>query len=373
MEKISRLSVMHFLRLLGVALLVGDRPTTAFVLVPSSKHVATSSQAGPQQRTKMSLFSTSSPTVDDETVKEIASMRASDICRELRDLGVSYEDISKKEDLAARLAESRAKAPKKQKKTPPPKTEAKEESPRKGGLPSYEEAKAEGDKMRVKALTAKLKDLDVSTYGMFEKDQLVDAYAKALSTGKKPGSTPKTSQPPPSSSYQRPPPPVDEDDDGTPVKELKTRKMKDDDPQPQAQSPFGGGGSPFGGGGGGGSPFGDMGGIDLGSIFGDMMGGQGSARGSPFGGSAGNPFGGGAGNPFGGAGGRGAPGGMNMQDLMQKAMSNPGLMAKLQKATQNPRMMAAMQDVMKNGPGAMNKYANDPEIRDLLNEMQKIM
>ena len=45
----------------------------------------------------------------------------------------------------------------------------------------------------------------------------------------------------------------------------------------------------------------------------------------------------------------------------------------MQKAQQNPRIMKALEDVQKNGPGAMAKYANDPEIMEVVNELQSIM
>ena len=48
-------------------------------------------------------------------------------------------------------------------------------------------------------------------------------------------------------------------------------------------------------------------------------------------------------------------------------------MAKLQKSMGNPKIMAAMEDVQKNGPGAMAKYASDPEIMSLLNDLKEIL
>ena len=44
-----------------------------------------------------------------------------------------------------------------------------------------------------------------------------------------------------------------------------------------------------------------------------------------------------------------------------------------QKAQQNPKIMAALQDVQANGPGAMSKYANDPEIMSVVKELQSII
>ena len=78
------------------------------------------------------------------------------------------------------------------------------------------------------------------------------------------------------------------------------------------------------------------------------------------------------GGPPGGGG--GAPGGMGgMQDMLNKVMGNPRAMALFQKAQQNPKIMAALQDVQANGPGAMSKYANDPEIMSVVKELQSII
>ena len=53
-------------------------------------------------------------------------------------------------------------------------------------------------------------------------------------------------------------------------------------------------------------------------------------------------------------------------------MGNPKLMATVQKAAQNPKIMAAVQDVMQN-PGNINKYKNDPQIREVLDALKGIM
>ena len=48
-------------------------------------------------------------------------------------------------------------------------------------------------------------------------------------------------------------------------------------------------------------------------------------------------------------------------------------MALMQKAQQNPKIMTALNDVQQNGPQAMQKYANDPEITSVIKELQEIM
>ena len=80
--------------------------------------------------------------------------------------------------------------------------------------------------------------------------------------------------------------------------------------------------------------------------------------------------GGGGGNPFGGMGGMGG-----MGDAMGKAqemMKNPKVMQLMAKAQSNPRLAAAMQECMTN-PAAMAKYQNDPEVKELLDELKELM
>jgi hypothetical protein len=42
-------------------------------------------------------------------------------------------------------------------------------------------------------------------------------------------------------------------------------------------------------------------------------------------------------------------------------------------ASGNPKIMAAAQDVMQNGMGAMAKYQNDPDVMEVLKELQSLM
>ena len=111
-------------------------------------------------------------------------------------------------------------------------------------------------------------------------------------------------------------------------------------------------GSPFGGGMPGGMP-GGMGG--MGGIA-DMMKNMG----------------------MGGGGGGGMPGGMPGGmggDQMKKAqamMSNPKVMEIMMKAQSNPKIMKAMQECMGN-PMAFAKYKDDPEVGEMIRELQKYM
>ena len=64
---------------------------------------------------------------------------------------------------------------------------------------------------------------------------------------------------------------------------------------------------------------------------------------------------------------------MRVTSTLAAAVSNPKAMALMQKAQSNPKIMKAMQDVQANGPGAISKYAADPEIMAVLKELQEIM
>ena len=56
----------------------------------------------------------------------------------------------------------------------------------------------------------------------------------------------------------------------------------------------------------------------------------------------------------------------------RKMLSDPRAMELMQKAQRNPRIMKALEDVQKNGPGALAKYANTPEIMEVVHELQSI-
>ena len=50
------------------------------------------------------------------------------------------------------------------------------------------------------------------------------------------------------------------------------------------------------------------------------------------------------------------------EDMLSKIMANPDATALFLKAQQNPKMMAAIKDVQANGPDAVAKYRDEPEI-----------
>ena len=119
--------------------------------------------------------------------------------------------------------------------------------------------------------------------------------------------------------------------------------------QQQVQEPM----NPFAGMGGTGG-MGGMGGMGgFANLF-KTMGGVGNA----------SPFGSGGGNPFGNVGSTD-----NMMGKMKEMMSNPKVMAIMQKAQSNPRIMQKVQECMSN-PTAMLKYQNDPEVAELIRELQ---
>lgn len=212
--------------------------------------------------------------------------------------------------------------------------------------------------MKVSELKKELEALGISTTSFFEKSDFVKALAEARADG-------VTAAPAPSAPSPQEPdvviPEIVSDSAGP-------RPDPAQQEQPGAQgNPFGGGGNPFGGGG-------MPGGVDMGNLQ-DMlknMGmGGGAPGGDPFGGG-GNPFGGG-GNPFGGGAPGGNPFGGGMPNPMEQAqemMKNPKIQEIMGKASSNPRVMAALQECMSN-PAAMAKYANDPEIMEMVREIQK--
>ena len=53
-------------------------------------------------------------------------------------------------------------------------------------------------------------------------------------------------------------------------------------------------------------------------------------------------------------------------------MKNPEVAKVMARAQRNPRVMKAMQECMSN-PSAMSKYANDPEIKELIDVIKPYM
>ena len=60
------------------------------------------------------------------------------------------------------------------------------------------------------------------------------------------------------------------------------------------------------------------------------------------------------------------------EDMLSKIMANPDATALFLKAQQNPKMMAAIKDVQANGPDAVAKYRDEPEIMATIHQLQAL-
>lgn len=319
----------------------------------------------------------------------ISSMRAGEIKKELESYGISTVSFVEKSELVKALEKARAdglkpksttttsttttttassssssdtesKSTKKKKR--PSSTDDDDDEVEEDSRPREERLIDELVKcqaMKAGEMRKELEGLGVSTKSFFEKSDFVKALADARVDGtgiEKEGYAEYSNVEVLTDAASGPRPPASSQKD-----EQKTGGGG-------GGSPFGGGGaSPFGGGGGGGaSPFGG------GGMPGGMGGGMGGMGGiadmlKNMGGGGGAAAAGG--NPFGGGG-----GGMG-GDAMGKAqelMKNPKVMQLMMKAQGNPKIMAAMQECMSN-PAAFAKYQNDPEVSELLKELQKVM
>mmetsp|Transcript_18615 Transcript_18615/g.21371 ORF Transcript_18615/g.21371 Transcript_18615/m.21371 type:complete len:369 (+) Transcript_18615:90-1196(+) len=325
--------------------------------------------------------------------QEIESMRAGEIKKELESYGVSTKSFLEKSELVEALEKARADGLKPKSSGTNSNTESSSSndtfftqsstesssSKRPSGSSSsrsnnsrderLKEERKKCGQMKARDLRKELEIRGISTKSFFEKSEFVNALAEAIVDGADKRSDSGTGQKSTSTSssgegyaeYSNVE--VITDDSAGPRKK-KNRDQQQQDPSGGADgnpfggaggNPFGGaGGNPFGGGTGGGMP-GGMGGIA--DILKNM--GTGGAAG---GATSGNPFGGGMGgsNPFGG----------DMMGKAQEMMKNPKVMELMMKAQSNPKVAKAMQEVMAN-PAAMAKYQNDPEIAELMRELQK--
>jgi hypothetical protein len=286
-------------------------------------------------------------------------MRAGEIKKELESYGISTVSFLEKSELVQALEKARAdglkpktaeKKKKKKRRTDdngePAATATSDERSREERLQEELETCRQ---IKAGDLKKELEERGISTRSFFEKSEFVKALAEARVDGVE-----KKNQ---EGYAEYADVEVLTDDSSGP------RKKQDSQQQAQEGNPFGGaGGSPFGGAGmGGAGGMGGMGGIA--DILKNMGGGAGAAGASPFGGAAGA-------NPFGGMGGMGG-----MGDAMGKAqemMKNPKVMEIMMKAQSNPKIMKAMQECMGN-PAAFAKYQNDPEVGEIMKELQKYM
>jgi len=65
-------------------------------------------------------------------------------------------------------------------------------------------------------------------------------------------------------------------------------------------------------------------------------------------------------------------GGPEMQAAAAKVMANPAAQQLIAKAQKNPRVLAAVTECMGN-PAAFIKYKDDPEIKEILDELRTMM
>lgn len=322
-----------------------------------------------------------------DEIEAVSSMRAGEIKKELESYGISTASFLEKSELVNALVDARAKGLKPKERTTSSSSSSSvrndEEEPSNAttstpvddGRPREERLKEEMEKlkeMKASEMKKELIERGISTASFFEKSEFLKALAAARvdnvqnTSGKK--------------KKKRRDGNVDEEG----YAEYTNVEVLTDDsagPRPKGgSSPSGtgsAGSSPFGGSGG--SPFGagtpgGMGGMSMEDLMGAMGGGGMPGGMGGVGGIAdmlknmggmggmGGPGGASAGSPFGG----------DMMGKAQELMKNPKVMEIMMKAQKNPKVMAAMQECMSN-PAAFAKYKNDPEVSELMNELQKYM
>jgi hypothetical protein len=282
-------------------------------------------------------------------------MRAGAIKKELESYGISTRTFLEKKELVEALNKARADGLKPKatssstssssspssssSNSSTPKTEAAPEAAD-DSRPREERLAEEMEKcktMKNGELKKELESRGISTKSFFEKSEFIKALANAIVDGVENGDAGGEGY----AEYTNVE--VLSANDAGP----RTKKSGEAPAAQQSQqSPFGGGGGMPGG----------MGGI------GDMLKNMGGSGGGMPGGM------GGIGDMLGGMGG----GGGDMMGQAQKMMQNPKVMELMMKAQSNPKMAKAMQEVMSN-PAAFSKYQNDPEIAELLKELQELM
>ena len=312
------------------------------------------------------------------TLQEIEKMKASEIKNELESYGISTKAFLEKSELIEALKDARAKGLKPKKtatrasstSTTTSSSSASGSSSSSSGKTTDKPSKENRDEklkeqrkacetMKVSELKAELKSLGVSTKALFEKSELVEALAAARVDGVK----------------------KVQDDDEEEAVYADVEVITDNVTGPRAKGSqqresSAGGGSPFGAGSpfGSGSPFGGggMGGMNLEDLMQGMGGGFGG-RASPFGGAPGGMNLEDIMKGMGGFGNMGGMGGMgNAMGKAQEMMKNPKVQAIMAKAQKNPAMMKKVNECMSN-PASFTKYQNDPEVKELVEELRKYM
>lgn len=297
------------------------------------------------QRYKSNIFLSAAADTD-----AISKMRAGEIKKELESYGISTKSFLEKSELVEALMKARSDGLQPKESAQTVNENVSKESKRTDTGSREERIALELDKlkdMQMKATEMKreLESMGVSTASFFEKSEFAKALAEARVDG------------------------VKEEENAVEVEVLPKgdpgpKKRSDPTQQQSANAnPFGGGQSngsnPFGGGGMGGmedllkNMGGNMGGMGNMGNMGGMGGMADMFKNMAGGGSSSSPFG----------------GGMPDMAKVQQMMQNPKIREVMAKAQNNPKIMSAVTECMSN-PAAFAKYQNDPEIRDLINEIK---
>jgi hypothetical protein len=360
----------RFFAVAVLALQAATSPSLAF----TPARILAGSQPTIMARQQMRLYGAVSTS---DEIGAVSSMRAGEIKKELESYGISTVSFLEKSELVDALVGARAKGLKPKENTKATTSSTMEASaetststtsiPTDDGRPREERLKEEMEKLRDMKASEMKKELEqrgVSTASFFEKSEFLKALAEARvdnvqATGGKKKKKRRDGDVNEEGYAEYSNVEVITDDAAGP------RKKGGSPPSDSsAGGPFGGGSSPFGSGG---MPGG------MGMNLQDLMGAMGGGGGGMPGGMGGigdmlKNMGGMGG--MGGPGGAGSPFGGDMMGKAQQMMKNPKVMELMMKAQKNPKVMAAMQECMSN-PAAFAKYRNDPEVSELIKELEK--
>jgi hypothetical protein len=325
---------MKFLQYVGIAAVA----TTVDAFTPSIPSYLSSVTIPQQQRIQSPTFLRMSSS----TLPEAKSMRVGELKKELDSYRISTKSFFEKSELVDAVEKARAKGT-------TPKTDKIKDDDSSSSTPSESSGSREESlekemenckSMKAGDLKKELESYGINTKSFFEKSEFVKACAEARVDG-----VTKKADSGGEGYAEYADVEVLTDDTSGPRKRSSEQQSQG---QSQSSNPFGGGMEGMGGGGGGGSnPFGGGG---MGGIA-DMMKNMG---------------GGGGGMPG------GMPGGGDQMKKAQEMMSNPKVREIIMKAQSNPKIMKAVQECMSN-PMAFAKYQNDPEVGELIRELQTFM
>jgi len=281
------------------------------------------------------------------TLPPVGAMRAGEIKKELERYGISTKSFLEKSELVGALEKARLDG-----LTPVTTSSAAEDHPRSRQDRLQDEMK-KCESLKLSEMKKELESLGIATTSFLEKSEFVRALAEARVDGTKKK---------PSEGYAE----YDNvevltDDKAGPRPKGSEQKKDQSGSNPFSSNPIGGGnpfagasgagGGPFGGS----NPFGGAGGM---GGMADMLKNMGMGQTG-----GGNPFG--AGNPFGGM----DAGAFNKA---QEMMKKPKVQEIMRKAQSNPNVLRKINECMSN-PAAFMKYKDDPEVAELIKELQSNM